>query len=845
MSFKLAVRYLMGRKLRTVLTTLSILFGVMLIFSLNGLMPVINAVFQDSVRNSAHQVDLIMNHEAELFFDEGRADEILSIDGIELVSPAMEETLFLGDQYSFGTENDPIEHLTINGFDIGTSQQTIPLEILDGRWFQEGDKNVAMARETFLERSGKEVGDTITLPTANATMTFTIIAKVPQMPVLGYEELYITLDDAQYLFNREGQINSLLGIFDPAYDSDALRDEVEMVMGEGYVTDTIDSGSNEWEAMLNMSSTIFMTIGVLALVMGGFIMYNTFKISISERKRDIGMLRTLGATKSDVLKVVLFEGVIQGVVGTVLGIVVGYFVLMAMIPMIQSVWEDLLNVQMGMPEFSAQLFVMAFMLGVGIPVISILIPARKAMRIEPLDAVRVTVSERLDTMNLTRRNVGLVLIVIGAATLFADVPYMSFMSAFLMTVGLIIISPYLIKPLLRIIDRLMFVKGGSAWQIALGNISANPKRSSATAVSMLISVTVIISLIGLSSTFNVGFDRYMDNSIRSDYLVIPNSLMLGSEGVIGASDSFTQKIQNIEGVDDLTAIKYSEASIDGTAINIMGIEPDSYQRLSGLTFIEGDKTTSYETMKEGRRIIINGALATTGPYNVGDMIPIMTSNGVIKYEVVALGIDYLNSRVPTAFVTHDVIINDFGAKNNVLYMINRTENADKKILGESLLEVANEYSNFSVMDYEVWSEMINEGNNTRNMFMYFIVSILALPALIALANTLSMSVVERTREIGMLRAVGMTRKQTRKMIVYESLVISLIGVILGLVSGTVFGYAFVDMINVSRFFVIEYFFPIAAIIVAVTVGILFGVLASRAAVRRATRLNIVESVQYE
>lgn len=842
MTLKLAFRYLMGRKYRTVLTTLSILFGVMIIFGMNGLIPAIEAAFDESVTSSMHKLDLVLSHELGIMFDEEMAKELESWEGMDVITPVLEDTLSLG-RYKFANNDEVIEKVIINGVDPITSKKSLPLNTEEGRWLEPGDQGVILVRSTFIDKTGYLLGDTITLPTANGPKKFTIIGVLPKKPTIDNEEMYMTLDDAQDLFNYEGKISAIIGQFsNNVKDDEAMRDRVKDHFGEGYVVGVLDAGGNEWEAVIEMGNVIFTVFGLVALAMGGFIMYNTFKISVAERKKDIGMLRTLGAKKKDVLKIVLIEGLIQGIIGTLLGVIVGFILLKAMIPIIQPIWKDFFNADLGDAEFSIGLYLMATIFGVGIPIISVLGPARRAMKIEPLEAIRPQITSIENQSFKKRLILSLCILAVALTTLWIPQANIEFMGALLAIIALIIMSPALVHPMVGFMKKSM--KLPNEWLIALGNITRQSKRSANTAITMLVSVAIIVATVGMATTFTVGLMKYLDKSMSSDYLVLPEALILGSEGNIGAGDDLKDQIENIEGVKELTAIRQSDAKAGELNFSMIGVDPESYEKLSGLTFQKGDEKTAYEELKSGKKIIINGALALQGNYDVGDSITLTTVKGSVEYEVIGIGIDYLNSKAPTAYISHNNIEEDYNTFNNVMFMVNREEGADKKATEDKLKAVLEDYPSFSVLSYEVWRDFQKQGNDTRNFFMYFMMAVLAIPSLIALANNLSMNVIERTREIGMLRAVGMTRKQVKKMILSESLVISLMGVLLGIIGGIWLSYSFVSLMNVSGF-VLEFYFPVMGLIISLIVGVLFGILAAVLPVKRATNLDIVEAIAYE
>ncbi len=650
------------------------------------------------------------------------------------------------------------------------------------------------------------------------------------------------LTQAQKLFNLQGQVSAAIAQFDESVqDDDVRREELKAEFEEGYAFGAIDAGGNEWTAIIEMGNMIFTVFGFVALAMGGFIMYNTFKVSVAERSKDIGMLRTLGARKSDILKIVVIEGALQGIVGTLLGMVAGYFLLIIIIPVIQPIWKELFNVEIGSPVFPMYLYLLSILLGMGIPIISVLIPAKRAASVEPLDAIRPSVKIHENSKPSVSTWIGMVLLVGAFVTLFIDSAYLVFTGSILFMGALILMSPVLVKPIMKLP---VVVSKNQTVIMARENTLREAKRSSNTAITMLVSIAFIIAVTGMASTFTNGLLGYMRKSMSSDYLILQDAMILGSDGGVGAGKDLSEKIMSITGVEEITELRQSDAKAGEIPLSMIGIDVESYRSLSGLTFLSNNEEEAYKAIQSSKSVIINGALSVQGGYDVGDSIVFSTLNGKVSYKVAGIGLDYLNSKSATAYMSHENIELDYNVYNNALIMVNRTENANAKSVEKDLVGVMDDYPTFSVLSYEIWLEFQEEGNSTRNMFMYLMTGLLALPALIALMNTLSMNVIERTREIGMLRAVGMTIKQVREMILYESLMISLMGVLLGALSGIWMGYGFVKLMNVSGF-VLQYDFPLTGVVISILVGTVFGIIASLSPVKRATSFDIVEAIKYE
>jgi putative ABC transport system permease protein len=360
---------------------------------------------------------------------------------------------------------------------------------------------------------------------------------------------------------------------------------------------------------------------------------------------------------------------------------------------------------------------------------------------------------------------------------------------------------------------------------------------------MMISLAILVALAGLATTFTGGLMGYLERSMRADYLLLPEALVLGQANV-GAGPELAQRLRTTPGITGVTTIRRGEVQLENGTVQLIGIDPATYPQLAGLVFTGGKPEQAYNQIGQGRAMIINGLLAAQARLTIGQTVGVPTANGQQMFTIVGIGADYLNSRVPTAYVSHENLAQALGVTNDVLLMANRATDAPADEVESALLDLVREYPAFSLLEYADWRQSQLEANQTRTNIMYVLMAILALPSLLALANTLGINVLERTREIGMLRAIGGTRRQIRRMIMTESVLLAVMGTLFGILAGVWLGYALVGAINVAGF-VFAYVFPTLGIVVAVVVGLLFGVLAAVLPAHHAARLNIVSALRYE
>ncbi len=387
----LAFRYLGGRKLRTALTTLAIVFGVMVIFGMNTYMPTFIKTCQTQAKAAAGQVDLTITQKSGEAFSPEILDRIRAVDGITVATGALERLINLPANY---VDQDPqapdrISAVILKGIVPQESRQMIAYNVVEGRFLEEGDTQAAVITRSLAREFGIGLGDTLTLPTAIGLSDLTIVGILPEHILPGNEVVLVPLAEAQRLTNMPGKIN----VVDANVDSmeEARRNEIQQnvlkAIGDTYKIGALEAASEILTNIRNAQS-IFNLMGFLALVMGGFIIFNTFRTIIAERRRDIGMLRALGASRRTIRWLILTEGIVQGVIGTALGLVLGYLFGAFTLKLVTPMMQEFLNINVSTPAISPTLVLTSILLGVGITVVSGLIPANSATRITPLEALR-------------------------------------------------------------------------------------------------------------------------------------------------------------------------------------------------------------------------------------------------------------------------------------------------------------------------------------------------------------------------------------------------------------------------------------------------------------------------
>jgi putative ABC transport system permease protein len=851
LQFTLAMRYLGGRKLRTSLTTLAIVFGVLVTFGMNTILPTIARAFQANMIAAAGQVDATITHKTGEAFSPDILNKVSAVSGVRATSGVLERTVNLPADY---LDHDPATAdryiaLSLVGIDPIQAQTVHAYPITEGRFLDASDSASAVVSKTLADDADLKLGDTLTLPTAKGTTDLIIVGILPQRAIPGNEEVIVTLSQAQFMLDMPGQINAVEADFDTLDKTHRAEIEsaLQATIGNEFQLQTIPSGS-ELLNNLYIAEIMMRVLGVMAILMGAFIIFNTFRTIVAERRRDIGMLRAVGAKRSTIIGLILAEGLLQGIVGTVLGLLFGYGFGALAVKLMGVLLQRYINLRIGAPVVDPTLLAGSILIGVGVTVIAGLYPAWSASRVTPIEALRPSVAEvsfkRIAGFGFWA---GALLIIVGVIALLTKTVAYIAIGGILFVLGLIFIAPALVRPIAnRFGDILaLLFAGAGTGQLAEGNLSRQPSRAAVTASTTMIALAILVMASGMLTSASIGFLEVLKKSLGSDYLLLPPSIAVWGSNV-GASPQLADDLRAIDGVDAVSTLRFSAAKATGprgeVTISVLGIHPEDYVKVSGLTFAKGNGDTL--ALNHGSNVILNGLGASTLGVKVGDQVTLLTPTGEKTYHLIGIANDYLNAKVTTAYVSQDIIKNDFGRTEDIFLQINLKPDADRAAVKAAILRVAASYPQFKVISGQEYVE-----ENMRifaGIFKGLVVLLLflAIPSLIAMVNTLAIGVIERTREIGMLRAIGATRSQIRMVIIAEALILAAIGTAFGLLSGLYLAYITVQAM-IAAGYPMVYAFPATGAVLAIAAGLIFGVLAAMIPARQAAGMNVVEALRYE
>jgi putative ABC transport system permease protein len=849
LQLSLAWRYLNGRRLRTFLTTLAVLFGILVIFTMNTILPSMTKALMANVQAGEGISDFTVTHATGGSFYADALPAMEKIEGVRAVSPSLNRTVNLPPDYydKNPARPDVVKALSLCGVDPETVRalRSYPMEA--GRFLEPTDGAAAVISQTLADVLNVRLGESFPIPSVNGVVELAVVGIRPARLSAGNEEVLVTLPQAQLMAGEAGRINTIdIGIDNPTAGEKQraeIQKRIQAVLGDDFRVGAVISGSEAFASM-KLAKLPMDLFGVLALFMGGFIIFNTFRTVVTERRRDIGMLRAVGASRRIVVGMILVEGLLQGLLGSAAGLVLGYLLAAGAVGLANPVLGRYVNLKMGAPVVSPLLVLGCLAIGVGTTVFAALLPALRARDMTPLEAMKPAAAEsRFARRAGVRFAIGAAVLGSAMAGLLSGNTNLVVPGALLFLSALVLVGPALVSPLAGFFGRIIaFVAArDGTGDIASGNIRRQPSRVAVTASSTMLGLAVIVAAGGLISSLRAPIQEMLRKSLGSEYLFMPPAVTVWN-GDMGAGPQFAESLRAIDGVGDVSSIRFAGSTVEGQAVSVLGIDPVEFPKVSGLFFLQGNDS-AYKRLSEGRTLIANPVFLSVTGAKVGGTATLLTPGGPAEYRVIALATEALNMKAAAVFISQEAMAKDFGRAEDVLIQLNLKSGADAPAADANIKAVAGNYPQFQLVRGLAYYRSIMGQMNAAFAAIYILFAFLALPSLIATINTLTIGVIERTKEIGMIRAVGATQRQIRSMVLAEALLLAAIGTVFGLLAGLYLGRTLVSALK--DMLPLGYSFPASGMLAAVLFGVLFGALSAVVPARQAARLRIVEALRYE
>jgi putative ABC transport system permease protein len=848
----LAVRGLAARKMRALTTTLAVLLGVALMSGTYILTDTINKSFDDIFDEAVKGTDVALTPKETVKQDDREPppmdasllDRVREVEGVEAAAGGVFSMVRIVDD-----KGDPVGAQFAPHF--ASSVQPKRFESFTytkgrpPRSASEGALDKATA-----DRADVKVGGRFGVAGDREARKYKLtgIVELGSTSSGGAGYAVLTLEEAQRITDREGKFDQISVAAADGVDPTELKERIAKVAPRTVRVETgqenADRQSQEIADDLSFLKIVLLVFSFVSLFVGGFLILNTFSITVAQRIREFGMLRTLGASQRQVLASVIIEAALVGVIGSVLGLLAG----LGFAPAINSLFK---NIGVDLPNtgtvLAARTVIVSLAVGIGMTVLSALSPALRATRVSPMAALREAELPEGRRRGRVLAGVallgvvgGLVLLCVG---LFAGIESSGSAAALMgagavaVLLGVSIFSPRLVRPLASVTGKPLEAMRGLTGRLARENSMRKPGRTAITAAALMIGLAVVTFVTVFAAGISGSIDKAVDRNIQGD-LIVQNL-----DGFSPIPARIGERLRKVDGVETVSSLNFSAGKVKGVSgeERIAAVDPKSAGDVLTLDWKGGSPDTLAGLGRNDA--VIDESWGESNDKDVGDALTVTTpSSKRVSYTIrgsVKDNTDLLGSLV----ITHQAMKEDFDEDRPAQTFVNFAPGADSKAVRSEIDRlVERDFPSTEALDQTELKDKQAGRINALLGLIYALLSLAVIVSLFGIVNTLALSIFERTRELGMLRAIGMSRRQVRQVVRYEAVITALIGALLGSALGVVFA------ILVSRPLADEGFtlsIPVATLIILLILAAIAGVVAAIWPARRAAKLNVLEALAYE
>ncbi|HEY2654847.1 MAG TPA: ABC transporter permease [Solirubrobacteraceae bacterium] len=840
---RVSLRGLAARKLRLTLTALAIVLGVTFVTGTLVLGDTLNRTFDNLVGTVYQHVSFEIRGKARLHGGNlGGVDSTANRATVpESILPAVRK--LPGVQFAYGSitgyaqfidrQGNSINDGNSAGFSFDPNPQLSALRLVKGH-APVGSGDVLMDVSTATKHHFK-VGDRVRMLVPGGPRTFMLTGLIKfgnDNSLAGASLAAFSLPVAQDLFNSRGRFDTINILAAQGADNVTLQRAISRVLPPGVEVVSGQTVANELHQTINNAlsflTTALLIFGFIALFVGAFTIFNTFSITIGQRTRELALLRLVGAGRGQVFGSVLAEAALTGLVASIVGLGLGVLAALGLKALLGAFGISLPSAPL---VFRARTPIVALAVGIGVTVLSAVVPAWRAVRIAPVAALVEQHEDQSPKLRRSRLIAGVVIGLAGVALLLLGVGRAKIglvgLGALGVFIATVLLVPLIARPLSGALGRPIAAALGIPGRIGRENSMRNPRRTAQTAGALMIGIALVSTIAVLGASLSTSAKHNLDSAIRADYIIG------GSNSV---SNSVPARISRLPGVDATTLVYKGQFDIRGSLQGIAALSPDGLQRTVNLHLVTGRGAAALAAGE----LLVDSNTASSQHLHVGSVVPVtFAQTGSTTMRVG--GIYAYNPLAGSYITSADFFVHHFN--HPLLNAVLVSTTADVSHFERTLNRELHAYPNLNIQSREQFLASEQHSVNQLLGLIYVLLALAVVVALIGIVNTLMLSVFERTHEIGLLRAVGMKRRQVKRMIRSESVIISLFGAVIGIVVGTGLGLAMASSLRNSS--VTDIGVPISSLVVFLVLSALLGVAAAIWPARRAANLDVLSAIATE
>jgi putative ABC transport system permease protein len=851
---RVALRGLAGRKLRAVLTSFAIVLGVAMVSGTYILTDTVQQGFDTIFDRSYEGSDVVITGkkafsvaEAEEDvppFPETVLDNVLRLDGVADAAGGIE------DEAQLIKDGDPIDTGGAPALALGIDprdQQFNPLELTSGRWATGGSQIVIDKATSDDEELG--IGDTVGVAGRGPVQDFEItgIAEFAGVESIGGATIAVfDVPTAQRLLDKEGQLDAVRVAGEEGVGVAELLNRIRPVLPPTAEAQSASAQAEEDSEDANEGIAFvryaLLAFGGIALFVGSFVIANTLTITIAQRVREFATLRTIGASRRQLLTSVVVEALVIGAVASVIGLFLG----LALAELLNALFVSLgIALPQGDTVFATRTIVVSLLVGILVTLLASLRPALRATRVPPIAAVRE--GSILPPSRLARFGLPTALAVLALAVallaygVFADDAdtrnrlLALAAGTLLLFIGVTLVAPRLVRPLASILGWPAARAGGASGALARENAMRNPGRTASTAGALMIGLALVTFVAVLGQGIRSSFEDAVDELFVADYAITGENVL--EDTLTPAAE---EAAEGAPGAEAVSGIRDGDGRAFGETIFVSGVDAELSEVID-IDWVEGSGAVPAALGDDGA--FVNEDIADEHDLTLGSRFQLQTPTGkVLRLRVEGIFDEPTGGSPFGAYtISHSLFDASWPTPENLMTFSNMRggvtdENTDAL---EAAVRGFPEAQVLTAPQFK--EESLGPLDDVLNI-LYALLGLSVLVSFFGIVNTLVLTVFERTRELGMLRAVGMNRRQVRRMIRHESIVTALIGAVLGIAVGLFLAFLVTRILEDEG---IPFALPMGSLIVFVFAAIVVGILAAILPARRAARLNVLRALQYE
>jgi putative ABC transport system permease protein len=844
----ISFQYVRKHVLRTLLTLAGIILGVAVFVGMHTANQSVLFAFQRTIDRIAGTTQLQVSS-AETGFDESVLERVQAINGVRIAVPVIEAVVH--------TDLSGQGNLLILGVDMLGDRGLRDYDLEGGDEGSIDDPLVFLAQPDsliitngFAARNHFALNNKLTLNTIDGPKVFTVrgIMKTGGLTsAFGGNLAVMDIYAAQKMFGRGRKFDRIDLVATEGTAVEEVQSRLRQLLGPGFQVDTPSSRGAQFEAIAAVYKMSANITSLFALFIGMFIIYNTFSIAVTQRRAEIGILRALGATEFQIRMLFLSESAVAGLFASTIGVIAGIVMARGIAGYIGTFMGEVYGMSERAQQITANPYLIALALAIGVTtsVIAAFIPARSAARIDPVKALQKGRYQSLsEGENRKRRFIAiacaafaLLCLVLGQAGILLYAGYvLTLVAALLITPAVGLWLSRLIRPMLR---RLFPVEG----TLAADSLILAPRRTSGTIAALMLSVGLVITLGGMARASYGSIIQWMTTTLNPDLFVTPTEKI--NDRSYRFQPAIGEALRTIPGIAQVQFVRVARIVFRNRPIILTAADIEGLHQRAKLTPVEGDADEMHRLAAAGKGVIVSDNLATMEHLRRGDTVEIATPGGVLRVAIAGVIVDYSDQQ--GSFIMERTLYRKFWNDDSVnLFRVYCTPGASQTAVIQAIQSTIGSHTQLFVLTNRDLRNYIIRLTDQWFGLTYVQIAVAVLVAILGIINTLTVSITDRRRELGVLQAVGAIRQQIRRTVWIESLAIGFIGLCLGLVLGALQLYY---ALEISRRDIAgirlnyEYPIEIAAWLAPIILGAAF--LAALGPAEAAVRGSLVEALEYE